>query len=181
MRARRIVSLFATVLAGALLAVASPSTAYAVSSQHGEPESLSSSDLLALGGPFYIINANGKYLAASGNLLVVSSTGGTSRYFNTVRDGSWVTFEHDATGRNVNTSGNGTANGTRAVLSAGSGSFTQDWGVLPVDDTGPLFRLQNRAVTTRCLGISGGSSGTNVAIFNCDRAANQRWRLQSIT
>jgi hypothetical protein len=136
------------------------------------------SDFLAVDGPFYLINANGKYLAAAGDLLVVSSTGGSGRWFNTVPDNGWVTFEHDATGRNVNTSGNGTANGTRAVLSPGSGSFTQDWGVVPFGGGSPLFALQNRAVPTRCLGISGGSSGTDVAIFNCVRgAANQQWRL----
>jgi len=136
-------------------------------------------DVATLAGPYYLINNNGKYLAPSGNFLVVSSSGGPSRYFNTVPDSSWVTFEHDATGLDVNTAGNGTANGTRGVLSPGSGSFTMDWGVLPYQ-SGPYFQLQNRAVTSRCLGISGGSSGTDVAIFNCAVASNQLWQLVSV-
>jgi hypothetical protein len=161
------------VLIGALIAVVSPSTAYAMPLQHGGRGSLSSSALL-IDGPFVFINSNGKYLAASGNLLVVS-TSSSNGHFYTVPDNGWVTLQH-ANGLNVNTSGNGTANGTRAVLSPGSGSFTQDWRPVPYGPDLRFVQFQNRAVPSRCLGISGGSSGTDVAIFNCENAPNQRWR-----
>jgi hypothetical protein len=131
---------------------------------------------LALDGPYYLVNRNGKVLAPSGNDLVVSGSRGSSRYFNTVPDNGYITYEHNESKRNVNTSGN--VAGARAVLSAPSGSFTQDWSTVPIGSGSAFFGIENRGAPGMCLGISGGSGGTDVAIFPCDRARNQQWKLE---
>ncbi|MBO3744021.1 RICIN domain-containing protein [Actinoplanes flavus] len=126
-------------------------------------------------GPYYIVNANGLHLAASGSSLILTALDGNPR-FHTVPDNGYVTYESDATRTNVGTVGNGTAHGTRVDLVTPSGSHTQDWSTRPVGGGSRFFGIVNRA-SGRCLGISGGSSGTTLAIFDCDRRPNQQWAL----
>jgi hypothetical protein len=123
--------------------------------------------------PHYIVNANGLHLAASDSgSLILTLSGGNPRFY-TVPDSGYVTYQ-SATGPNVGTVGNGTAHGTRVDLVARSGSHTQDWSTRPVGSGSRFFGIVNRA-SGRCLGISGGSSGTTLAIFDCDRRPNQQW------
>ncbi|MFI7599809.1 RICIN domain-containing protein [Actinoplanes sp. NPDC049681] len=115
-------------------------------------------------------NGNGKYLAASGSYIVVNSTG---LAWTEVGDSGYLTLWNQTANKNLGLSGNSTANGTRAVLASGSSSHTQDWSPKFVNDF--QFQLKNRADPSKCLGISGGSSGTDVAIFTCQVATNQLW------
>jgi hypothetical protein len=126
-------------------------------------------------GPYYIVNASGLHLAASGSSLILTLLDGNPRFY-TVPDSGYVTYQ-SATGPNVGTVGNGTAHGTRVDLVARSGSHTQDWSTRPVGGGSRFFGIVNRA-SGRCLGISGGSSGTTtLAIFDCDQRPNQQWAL----
>jgi hypothetical protein len=161
--------MIAAALVGTLMATAGPSTAHAASSQR-----------MLLDGPFYLINANGKYLGADGTWLHLYSNGGGNRYFNTVPDRGYVTFEHNDSKKNIGTVYNGTSSGTRVFLANPSGSGTQDWSAVPFGGGTEFFALQNLSAVGKCMGISGGSSGNDIAIFPCDRAPNQQWRLQRV-
>jgi len=117
-----------------------------------------------------IKNGGGKFLGASGNNVIVDSLG---LAWSEVNDGNYITFYRSSQSLNLGLSGNSSAVGTRAVLTTPSGNFTQDWRIEFVNNT--QFRLHSRASDGRCLGVSGGSSGTNVALFTCDGTSNQRW------
>lgn len=162
----------AMALAGALVSAFGPSSAYAASAQRGEAassETATSSGLLVTS---LLQNRNGKYLKSSGTSLVVASTG---EGFNRVADGSYLTLNHVAQNKNVAAS---STTSSAVVLINGSGSTLQDWSVEIYGGDTQYFRLKNRATPSRCLGISGGSTGTTVGIFACSTptATNQLWR-----
>ncbi|MGW1564306.1 RICIN domain-containing protein [Streptomyces sp. NPDC002144] len=123
---------------------------------------------------YYLKNGNGKYLAASGANAVVKTSG---LPFTLIADGGYLTLWQSNANLNLGLSGNASSSGTRAVYAAGSSSYTQDWSRSYLTDT--TFLLKNRANASVCLGISGGSTGTDVYVFTCSSpvATNQIWSL----
>lgn len=150
----------AATLVGALLTVLTPTAAQAADCS-----------------PYYLENANGQWMFNSGNYLTVNY-GGSALCWTRVNDSIYTTFWSQTYNKNIGLSGNSTASGTRAILATGSSSYTQDWLTIAVGAS--YFQLQSRANANMCLGVSGGASGTNVALFACSTAANnQLWSDQS--
>ncbi|MEU8821931.1 RICIN domain-containing protein [Actinoplanes sp. NPDC048796] len=157
MRLKKFVSAAAAAaMVSALLAVLSPTAAHAASS-------------------YKLKNAGGRYVTVSGTYLVMGSSTNLT-FTDCCGEGNYLTLWNTSSNKNLGLSGNSTASGTRAVLAAGSSSNTQDWQWDPATLT--TFQLKNRANPNMCLGISGGQTGTNVAIFACATGQipnNQLW------
>jgi hypothetical protein len=119
-------------------------------------------------------NANGKFMGASGNNIIVSTT---AIFWTSLNDGNYLTLWDESVNKNLGLSGNSTANGTQAIRAAGSSSYTQDWR-LYLYNGGPYYQMKSRANLNKCLGISGGASGTYVQLFACATSGvptNQLW------
>jgi hypothetical protein len=154
MRTKKFAAMTATaVMVGALLTALTPTAAQAATCCYN------------------MKNANGKFMGVSGTNIIVSTT---AVFWTSLTDSNYLTLWDEGTNKNLGLSGNSTADGTRAVLAAGSSSFTQDW-QLHLYNGGPYYQMKSRANLNKCLGISGGSSGTNVALFPCAAATNQLW------
>lgn len=181
----------ATMVAGALLAVASPVLAHAQSSQSNDPTAptqLQSSDSaaptqLAVGASRLKNRKSGKYLqvvsTANGARVVQQPYADTTlQTWETYTFDGYYTFESAAAGRNLGIDGASSASGAAAIIANGSSDKNQDWLKQFVD--GSYFRLINRK-SALCLGISGASTanGAQAAQFICDGSANQTWISES--
>lgn len=191
MRIGRTRNVVGAVLAGALMAVASPAIADAQSSQSSDPAPVAIQDLKA-GSPdaksaaavawYGIRNVKSeKFLQPSGG----SSANGTkivqepfnasslTQLWTRVADGDYLSFQNYS-GRNLGIDGASTSSGAAAILANGSGDLNQDWKQIARNDT--VFVLKNRK-SGLCLGISGASTanGAQAAQFPCDGSANQGW------
>ncbi|MCX5559470.1 RICIN domain-containing protein [Streptomyces sp. NBC_00038] len=190
MRTTQIRSAVAAVLAGALMAVASPAVAHAQSSQDSEwaPVPLSTLRTAAAAGYGLGNYKSGKFLQPAGGstangATIVQQTGNQAvlaQHWILVPDGDYYSFENDASGRNLGIDGASTEAGAVAIQADGSSGTNQDW-VLAVDSAYPAntFKLRNRK-SGLCLGISGGSTanGAVAAQFACEGGApNQGWGL----
>ncbi|MFF3736053.1 RICIN domain-containing protein [Streptomyces sp. NPDC002566] len=176
----------ATMLAGALLAVASPALAHAQPSQGSDTTTVSqSSEAMA---PRAVITTriknrkSGKFLqavsTANGARVVQQENVSTSLqvWEPYTFDGYW-TFENHGAGRNLGIDGASTASGAAAIIADGSSDSNQDW--VKQFTTGDYFRLMNRK-SSLCLGVSGGSTANGAAVgqFPCDGSTNQQWVTQ---
>jgi hypothetical protein len=169
MRSKKFAGLSAAAaMVGALLTVLSPTAAQAA---EGTAAQASGPGTLASTCCYRYRNEGGKFLGSSNGTNVIVDSNGLP--WTEVPDGSYVTLWYSSANKNLGLAGNRTASGTGAVLTSGSSNYTQDWKRNYLTDT--KFQLKSRANTGMCLGISGGSSGTNVAIFPCANATNQLW------
>lgn len=193
MRATRTRNAVTAVLAGTLLAVASPAIAHAQSSQSvdwGQP--IPSSKVLD--GSLLNLRASGigignlkskKFLQANSTAngaRVVQQPGNsadTLQNWAAVNDSPYTSFENVAAGRNLGVDGASTSAGAAAIIANGSGDANQDWKLVPVSGyPDGYFAMKNRK-SGLCLGISGASTanGAQAAQFACDESANQGWAL----
>ncbi|MFJ3224125.1 RICIN domain-containing protein [Streptomyces sp. NPDC086783] len=168
-----------TVLAGVLMAVASPATTHAQTPQDGNPT------------PSRIFSTNAIKNVKSGKFLQpVSSSNGAKVVQQAASDsllqrwdsflteaGTYTTFENYSSGLNLGITGGSTAAGAAAITATGSSDLNQDW-TKNFGSNGDYFTLKNRK-SGLCLGISGASTanGAQAAQFACDGTANQRWTL----
>lgn len=170
---RRVV---ATMVAGVLLAVASPALAHAQTSQSSDP---TASSRLAVGTSQLKNVKSGKYLqalsTANGARVVQQPRSDTSlQTWEVFTFDGYYTFENFEAGRNLGIDGASSASGAVAIIANGSSDKNQDW--LKEFISGDRFRLINRK-SALCLGISGASTanGAQAAQFICDGSANQTW------
>ncbi|MDN0200780.1 RICIN domain-containing protein [Streptomyces sp. S.PNR 29] len=170
----------ATMLAGALLAVASPALAHAQSSPSGDPTARPASASGELVGATRLKNRkSGKYLQAvstANGARVVQQSYSDSRLqtWETYTFDGYYTYENSAAGRNLGIDGASTASGAAAIIANGSSDLNQDW-ERDWTDNG-YFRMINHK-SGLCLGISGASTanGAQAAQFRCDGSTNQQW------
>ncbi|MEU4038429.1 RICIN domain-containing protein [Streptomyces collinus] len=181
------------VLAGTLMAVASPAVAHAQSAQSvdwGQP--IPSSKVL--NGSLLSIKASGigignlkskKFLQANSTAngaRVVQQPGNSAnslQNWTPVNDSPYTSFENVAAGRNLGVNGASTSAGAAAIIANGSGDANQDWKLIPVSGyPDGYFAMKNRK-SGLCLGISGASTanGAQAAQFACDGSTNQGWAL----
>lgn len=179
MRSMRNRSVAAAILAGALIATASPAVADTRPAHGVHP---APSEALASSGRIKNLKS-GKYLqaASSSNGAKVTQQVSNDNYlqrWNSIltEAGTYFSFENFQSGLNLGISGASTASGAVAITANGSSDLNQDW----VKDwgayDGTYFALVNRK-SGHCLGISGAStaSGAQAAQFLCDGSANQGW------
>ncbi|MFJ1666211.1 RICIN domain-containing protein [Streptomyces bottropensis] len=186
MRTRRTRNVITAVLAGGLMAVASPALADTQSPKSSEPTPLTSSGVKAKAAaePLGLRNLKSqKYLQPSGgstsvgaNLVQQPLSSGAWQSWWLVADGSFTTFWNDNSGLNAGINGASTAAGAVAIQANPSGDLNQDWTLNWRNDS--VFELKNRK-SGLCLGISGGSTanGAVAAQFGCDGSTNQGWSL----
>ncbi|MFD5133727.1 RICIN domain-containing protein [Streptomyces olindensis] len=185
MRKRHTRNIVAAVMAGALMAAASPAIAHAQSSQQSDPTPLPMSILKASASAGIQNYKSKKVLQPSGSSTangakIVQQPWGASsaQYWTPVPDGDYYSFENSGSGKNLGIDGASTSAGAVAIQANGSGDLNQDWYLA----TGPYppgtFSMKNRK-SGLCLGISGASTanGAQAAQFPCDGSANQGWTL----
>lgn len=168
----------ATMVAGVLLALASPALAHADSSPNSDP---TGSSQLAVGTSRLKNLKSGKYLqaASTANGARIYQQSYSSSPLQTweiyLFDG-FYTFENFGAGRNLGIDGASSESGAVAIIANGSSDTNQDWILDYEPYDGGYFRLLNRK-STKCLGISGGSTanGAQAAQFTCDLSNNQGW------
>ncbi|MER5459088.1 RICIN domain-containing protein [Streptomyces sp. NPDC002668] len=189
MRTTRTRNAFAAVLAGALMAVASPAIAHAQSVPSNDWTPVALSTLRTAAAPSYGIGnyKSGKFLQPSGGSTangakIVQQPGNqllSAQHWIPVADGNYYSFENGGSGRNLGIDGASTAAGAAAIQANGSGDLNQDW-LLAYSSAYPAntFALKNRK-SGLCLGISSASTanGAQAAQFRCDGSANQGWGL----
>ncbi|WP_406003190.1 RICIN domain-containing protein [Streptomyces sp. NBC_00829] len=190
MRTTRTKNAVATVLAGAMIAVAGPAVAHAQSQQSepwNEPVSLSTA-LRAKAATIGIGNLkSGKFLQPTGastanGAKIVQQTGNQNlpaQNWTPVNDSPYTSFENAGSGRNLGIDHASTAAGAAAIQANGSGDANQDWLLVPVAGyPDGYFAMKNRK-SGLCLGISGASTanGAQAAQFRCDGSTNQGWSL----
>ncbi|MCX4882224.1 RICIN domain-containing protein [Streptomyces sp. NBC_00847] len=166
-------------LAGALMAGATPAIAHTQSPQGADPTP-SSQD--AVGTSRLKNLKSGKYLqpvSTANGAKVVQQSRDADNYlqsWSTVTYDGHYTFENFKSGLNLGIDGASSAVGAAAITAKGSSDRNQDWlrDYTPYD--GDYFRLINRK-SALCLGISGASTanGAQAAQFPCDGSANQGW------
>ncbi|MEU4038428.1 RICIN domain-containing protein [Streptomyces collinus] len=171
-------SALTAILAGTLLAVASPAIAHTQSSQGSDPKP---SEMRT--GYSHLKNLkSGKYLQAASTANGAKVTQQTYDGPSTLQqwdiytfDG-YYTFENVAAGKNLGIDGASTAAGAGAIIANGSSDLNQDWTVDWTVYDGDYFALKNRK-SGLCLGISGASTsnGARAVQFKCDGSANQGW------
>lgn len=187
MRTTRTKNVIAAVLAGGLLAVASPAFAETQSPKSSEPAPLASSSVkaeAAAAEPVGLRNLKSqKYIQPSGASTSVGArlvqqplSSGAWQSWWLVADGSYTTFWNDYSGLNAGIDGGSTSAGAVGIQATPSGDLNQDWTLNWRSDT--VFELKNRK-SGLCLGISGASTanGAVAAQFACDGTANQGWQL----
>ncbi|MDH6522558.1 hypothetical protein M2163_000931 [Streptomyces sp. SAI-135] len=171
------------ILAGALLASASPAFAHPQLSQTDDLASLPVSSLRAptTGA---LVNYNSRLVlqpsggsTANGARIVQQPLNRSSiQLWTTVVDGNYLSWENAGSGKNLGIDGASTSAGATAIQANGSGDANQDW--LLVYDGYPtnIFALKNKK-SGLCLGISGASTanGGQAAQFPCDGSQNQGW------
>ena len=179
------------VLAGAMMAVASPAIANAQPSQtsdHGpvairDVKSASPDAKSVAAAAWYGIRnvKSAKFLQPSGS-NPVNGTKVVQESFNSttltqlwtrVIDGSYLSLQNYS-GLNLGVDGASTSSGAAAIVATGSGATNQDWQQIARNDT--VFELKNKK-SGLCLGISSASTanGAQAAQFPCDGSANQGW------
>jgi hypothetical protein len=191
MRIRRTRNVVGAVLAGALMAVASPAIADAQSSQNSGPTPVAIQDLKSASPDaksaaaivwYGIKNVkSGKFLqpsggsTANGTEIVQQSFNASTltQLWTRIPDGSYLSLQNYS-GKNLGIDGASTSAGAAAILATGSGDANQDW--IQVDRNATDFALVNRK-SGLCLGISGASTanGALAEQFTCDGSANQGW------
>ncbi|WP_327188017.1 RICIN domain-containing protein [Streptomyces sp. NBC_01334] len=181
-------SAFAAVVAGTLMAVASPAIAHAQSPQTddwGQAATAPSGQSLAA-TTYGIRNyKSGKFLQPTGTgngATVVQQTANQStsyQHWGAVPDGDYYSFDSLVAG-NLGIDGASTANGAAAIVATPSGDANQDW-LLAYNANYPdgTFQLYNKK-SGKCLGIDGASTanGAQALQFTCDGSANQGWTLR---
>ncbi|MEV7090120.1 RICIN domain-containing protein [Streptomyces sp. NPDC093085] len=179
-------NVFAVILAGMLMATASPTLAHAQSSRGADPTPLTMPELkaaIAAAEPLRIQNYNsGLVLAPSGGstangakiIQATSSSTSTTQRWLPVQDNGFVSYQNIGSGKNLGIDGGSTSAGAAAIQANPAGDLNQDWDVYIV--SGTHYALKNRK-SGMCLGISGASQAVNAsaAQFSCDSKANQSW------
>jgi hypothetical protein len=168
----------ATLLAGALLAAASPAIAHAEPSKGSDP----TPSRLAVGASRLQNLKSGKYLQAGGTLTGARvlqepyNDDTTLQTWQIYTFDGYYTFENVGAGKNLGIDGASTSSGALAIIATGSSDLNQDWAVDWTVYDGDHFALKNRK-SGLCLGISGASTanGAMAAQFPCDGSANQGW------
>ncbi|MFF8013325.1 RICIN domain-containing protein [Streptomyces sp. NPDC007929] len=166
----------AAMLAGALLAVASPAIAQA-SPQSSDPKAPSA----AAGATVRLKNyKSGKYLqavsSANGARVVQQSKNDNYlQFWSTILNtgGTLYGWENWESKKNLGINGASSSSGAAAITANPSSDANQDWTKIWY---GEWFALKNRK-SGLCLGISGASeaNGAQAAQFPCDGSANQKW------
>ncbi|GGW85031.1 alpha-glucosidase [Streptomyces galilaeus] len=192
MRIGRTRNVIGAVLAGALMAVASPGVSNAQSSQSSDPKPVARTDVQSMAGAdvqsvaavyYGIRNTKSlKFLQPSGGSTAAFAkivqqpfnSSATSQLWGIVDDGSYVSFMNYSSGLNMGIDGASTAAGAAAIQANPSGDLNQDW--LITWRTDSVFEMKNRK-SGLCLGISGASTanGAQAAQFGCDGSTNQGW------
>ncbi|MDX2692335.1 RICIN domain-containing protein [Streptomyces ipomoeae] len=171
---RKTTTKFAAVLAGVLMAVASPAITHAQSPQSSD----STPRLLADGG---IKNVkSGKFLqptsAANGAKVTQQpESNAFIQRWEIYFDGDYLSFENKESLLNLGINRASTSAGAEAITAIPAGDHNQDWERI-WGPNGDYFTLKNRN-SGLCLGISGASTatGAQAAQFRCDGTTNQRW------
>ncbi|WP_326750650.1 RICIN domain-containing protein [Streptomyces hirsutus] len=181
MRTRRTSNIVGAVLAGALMAAASPAVADAQSPQSSDPTTVARADIQSAAAVTYRLkNVNSQsFLQSSGgssaNGAKIVQQESTSQRWAIVPDGDWVSFwRPDPVNMNLGIDRASGAAGAAAIQANPSGDANQDWKMRWKSDT--QFELFNRK-SEKCLGISGASqaNGAQAAQFECDGKQNQLW------
>ncbi|MEV6400787.1 RICIN domain-containing protein [Streptomyces sp. NPDC051907] len=178
-------NVFAVVLAGVMMATASPALAQAQSSQSDDPAPLTSEEFkaaVAAGHPLRIKNYNSdKYLEPSGGstangakIVQRTSSGATVQRWVPVNDDGYVSYENVGSGRNLGIDGASTSVGAAAIQANPSGDLNQDWEVFYTGTGGATMKNRKSGL---CLGISRGSEASNAPAgqYRCDQTSNQKW------
>ncbi|CAL9325675.1 MULTISPECIES: RICIN domain-containing protein [Streptomyces] len=178
MRATRVSAAVAAMVAGALLAAASPAIADTPSPQNSDPAPK------RVTATHKIKNIkSGKYLTAvsSANGAKVVQKSSTSSYlqlWETVltEGGTVYGWENWQSKLNLGIDRASTAAGAAAITATPSGDLNQDWKLSWIYADGNGYQIKNRK-SGLCLGVSGASTadGAQVAQFPCDGSANQGW------
>ncbi|MFJ8535585.1 RICIN domain-containing protein [Streptomyces sp. NPDC093591] len=191
MRKRCTRNVLGAVLAGALMAAASPAVANAQSSQGSDPTPVARTDIQSAARTdiqsaavvsYRVKNTKSqKYLQPSGGSSAVGAkivqqplSSASSQRWALVPDGSYVSFWNQGSDLNMGIDGASTSAGAAAIQATPSGDANQDWLITWRSDT--VFEMKNRK-SGLCLGISGASTanGAQAAQFPCDGTANQGW------
>ncbi|WP_033314657.1 RICIN domain-containing protein [Streptomyces iakyrus] len=185
MRNRRTMNAVGAVLAGALLAAASPAIAQAQSPQSDDLRFLPVSSLraadtgvLANYKSRLVLQPSGGSTASGAKVVQQPYNGNSIQFWTTVPDGNYFSWENSRSGKNLGIDGASTSAGAVAIQANGSGDLNQDWQLVYGDYPSNIFALKNRK-SGLCLGISGASTsnGAQAAQFRCDGSANQGWGL----
>jgi hypothetical protein len=185
MRNRRTRTVVTGILAGALLAAASPAIAQAQSSETDDLTFLPLSSfraadtgVLANYKSRLVLQPSGGSTANGAKIVQQPVSGSNIQYWTTVPDGNYFSWENVGSGKNLGIDGASTSAGAAAIQANGSGDLNQDWQVVYGDYPTNIFALKNRK-SGLCLGISGASTanGAQAAQFRCDGSTNQGWGL----
>jgi hypothetical protein len=183
----------ATMLAGGLLAVASPAIAHAQSPQSDEVPAPVARILAVGDGKYGVQNyKSGKFLQPTGSstangarivqqpqALTGSGDYVAAQNWNVFNSGgSYTSFENSLSGKNLGINGASTASGAAAIQANPAGDANQDWQFTESSYPNGWYAVKNRK-SGLCLGISGASTanGAQAAQFPCDGSANQGWRI----
>lgn len=138
-------------------------------------------------GTFAIKATSGKSLAfvsesnANGaQAQIVNYHGGESQQFKFLKDGKYYRIRHIASGRYLDVSGAGTADGTKVNLWDESSSCAQKWAV---EIRGEHYVLRS-ACSGKALDINGAniySSGVHVQIWDDNKTVAQQWDLINLS
>ncbi|MGN9909932.1 RICIN domain-containing protein [Phytohabitans sp. LJ34] len=182
---KRTRNVVAVVLAGLLMAMASPAAAQAEPTKGSESYTVVSlSDLRTrLAPPYGILNHKSEKAlqpgsATNGSVVTQQTPTGINlqRWDICCHDGNYVTFWNAQTPRlNMGIDGASTAPGAAAIVANGAAHFNQDFDV--IERTATEFNLKNRH-SGLCLGIDGASenNGARAMQFACSPSApNQNW------
>ncbi|MFD5806873.1 RICIN domain-containing protein [Streptomyces sp. NPDC127020] len=180
MHATRSGAVIATMLAGTLLAIASPAIAHDQPSKNSDP-----TPSREFAANRYKNLKSGKYLqavsTANGARVVQQpyASTGLQTWEAFTLDG-YYTFENFSSGRNLGIDRASTSAGAPAIIANPSADLNQDWTRDYSAYDGNYYALKNRK-SGLCLGISGASTanGAQAAQFRCDGSTNQGWTSES--
>lgn len=174
----RIGAAVSAILAGALLATASPAIAHTPSPQSGEPAPKRALATIKIKN-----YKSGKYLTAASSangarVVQKSSSDSYLQRWETIltEGGTTYSWENWQSKLNLGIDRASTASGAAAITANPSGDLNQDWDRV-WEGYGPDgYAMKNRK-SGLCLGVSGASTadGALVAQFPCDGSANQGW------
>ncbi|MFJ4282642.1 RICIN domain-containing protein [Streptomyces massasporeus] len=166
------------VLAGALLATASPAIAHTPSPGSGDPAPKRALATIKIKN-----YKSGKYLTAvssanGAKVVQKSSNDSYLQRWETIlsEGGTTYSWENWQSKLNLGIDRASTSAGAAAITATPSGDLNQDWDRV-WEGYGPDGHAIKNRKSGMCLGVSGGSTvdGAQVAQFPCDGSANQGW------
>ncbi|QCD60319.1 RICIN domain-containing protein [Streptomyces hawaiiensis] len=178
MRATRTAAAVSAILAGALLAAASPAIALTPAPHSGEPAPKRALATIKIKN-----YKSGKYLAAvssanGAKVVQKSSSDSYLQRWETIltEGGTTYSWENWQSKLNLGIDRASTSAGAAAITATPSGDLNQDWDRV-WEDYGPDGHAIKNRKSGMCLGVSGASTadGAQVAQFPCDGSANQGW------